>query len=122
MIATHTVSDVPQAFALYKFKDEARSFDGLEPLWYFPAKGLGSASNGVRTAVPTVEVNGNKATIYLYAQNNGYAVYEFVNTDLPEGVENVETETIKAQKLIENGQVFIIKNGVKYNVLGVTVK
>lgn len=122
MIATHTVSDVPQAFALYKFKDEARSFDGLEPLWYFPAKGLGSASNGVRTAVPTVEVNGNKATIYLYAQNNGYAVYEFVNTDLPEAVENVETETIKAQKLIENGQVFIIKNGVKYNVLGVTVK
>ena len=122
MIATHTVSDVPQAFALYKFKDEARSFDGLEPLWYFPAKGLGSASNGVRTAVPTVEVKGNKATIYLYAQNNGYAVYEFVNTDLPEGVENVETETIKAQKLIENGQVFIIKNGVKYNVLGVTVK
>ena len=88
----------------------------------FPSQRLGSASNGVRTAVPTVEVNGNKATIYLYAQNNGYAVYEFVNTDLPEGVENVETETIKAQKLIENGQVFIIKNGVKYNVLGVTVK
>lgn len=122
MIATHTVSDVPQAFALYKFKDEARSFDGLEPLWYFPAKGLGSASNGVRTAVPTVEVKGNKATIYLYAQNNGYAVYEFVNTDLPEGVENVETETFTATKFIENGQVFIIKNGVKYNVLGVTVK
>ena len=122
MIATHTVSDVPQAFALYKFKDEARSFDGLEPLWYFPAKGLGSASNGVRTAVPTVEVRGNKAIIYLYAQNNGYAVYEFVNTDLPEGVENVETETFTATKFIENGQVFIIKNGVKYNVLGVTVK
>ena len=122
MIATHNVSEVPQAFALYKFKDEARTFDGLEPLWYFPAKGLGSASNGVRTAVPTVEVSGNKATIYLYAQNNGYAVYEFVNTDLPEGVENVETETFTATKFIENGQVFIIKNGVKYNVLGVTVK
>ena len=122
MIATHTTNNVPQAFALYKFADEARSFDGLEPLWYFPAKGLGSASNGVRTAVPTVEVRGNKATIYLYAQNNGYAVYEFVNTDLPEGVENVETETFTATKFIENGQVFIIKNGVKYNVLGVTVK
>ena len=126
MIATHNVNnkkkEAPQAFALYKFKDEARSFDGLEPLWYFPAKGLGSASNGVRTAVPTVEVKGNKATIYLYAQNNGYAVYEFVNTDLPEGVENVETETFTATKFIENGQVFIIKNGVKYNVLGVTVK
>ena len=76
----------------------------------------------MRTAVPTVEVSGNKATIYLYAQNNGYAVYEFVNTDLPEGVENIDAVKIEAKKLVENGQVFIIKNGVKYNVLGVTVK
>ena len=123
MIGTHTPSTPPQAFALYKFADESRMFDGLEPLWYFPADGLGSASNGVRTAVPTVEVEGNKATIYLYAQNNGYAVYEFINTDMPSSVENVE-ETIAtgARKVIENGQVFVIKNGVKYNVLGAEVK
>ena len=125
MIATHTPSSPPSAFGLYKFADEARSFDGLEPLWYFPNKGMGGASNGVRTAVPTVEVDGNKATIYLYAQNNGYAVYEFIvdenyvgpNT----GVENVEVE-LGARKMIENGQVIILKNGVKYNVLGAEVK
>ena len=122
MIATHTVSDVPQAFALYKFADEARSFEGLEPLWYFPADGLGSASNGVRTAVPTVEVSGNKATIYLYAQNNGYAVYEFVNTDMPSSVKDVETVKVGAKKVVENGQVYIIKNGVKFNILGAEVK
>ena len=125
MIGTHTPSTPPQAFALYKFADEGRAFEGLEPLWYFPADGLGGASNGVRTAVPTVEVDGNKATIYLYAQNNGYAVYEFIvdenyvgpNT----GVENVEVE-LGARKMIENGQVIILKNGVKYNVLGAEVK
>ena len=126
MIATHTPSTPPQAFALYKFADEARSFDGLEPLWYFPADGLGSASNGVRTAVPTVEVEGNKATIYLYAQNNGYAVYEFIVdenfVDPGTGFENVETTEIGARKMIENGQVIILKNGVKYNVLGAEVK
>ena len=122
MIATHTPSSPPSAFGLYKFADESRSFDGLEPLWYFPKKGMGGASNGVRTAVPTVEVKGNKATIYLYAQNNGYAVYEFTNTELPTDVENIDTIEIDAKKLVENGQVFIIKNGVKYNVLGVTVK
>ena len=125
MIATHTPSTPPSAFGLYKFADEARSFDGIEPLWYFPNDGMGGASNGVRTAVPTVEVNGNKATIYLYAQNNGYAVYEFVNTDMPSDVENVEgleTVEIGAKKVIENGQVYIIKNGVKYNVLGSEIK
>ena len=122
MIGTHTPSTPPQAFALYKFADEARLFEGLEPLWYFPADGLGGASNGVRTAVPTVEVEGNKATIYLYAQNNGYAVYEFTVGDAETAVEDVEATEIGARKVIENGQVFVIKNGVKYNVLGAEVK
>lgn len=121
MIATHTPSTPPSAFGLYKFADEARSFEGLEPLWYFPANGLGSASNGVRTAVPTVEVKDNVATIYLYAQNNGYAVYEFVVGEKTD-VENVETIKNGFEKVIENGQVFILKNGVKYNVLGSQVK
>ena len=128
MIGTHTPSTPPQAFALYKFADESRLFLDMEPLWYFPAEGLGGASNGVRTAVPTVEVEGNKATIYLYAQNNGYAVYEFIIDEnyTPEpnpgtGVDNVEVE-IGARKVVENGQVYVIKNGVKFNVLGAEVK
>ena len=125
MIATHTPSAPPSAFGLYKFADEARSFDGLEPLWYFPNNGLGSATNGCRTAVPSVEVDGNTATIYLYANDNGYGVYKFiVDPDYvgPEtGVENVEVE-LGARKMIENGQVIILKNGVKYNVLGAEVK
>ena len=122
MIGTHTPSTPPQAFALYKFADESRLFEGMEPLWYFPADGLGGASNGCRTAVPTVEVNGNKATIYLYAQNNGYAVYEFTVGDVADAVEDVEATEIGARKVIENGQVYVIKNGVKYNVLGAEVK
>lgn len=122
MIATHTPSTPPSAFGLYKFADEARSFDGIEPLWYFPANGLGSASNGCRTAVPSVEVDGNKATIYLYANDNGYGVYEFTIGDFS-GVENVENAIENgARKVVENGQVYIIKNGVKFNVLGAEVK
>ena len=122
MIATHTPSTPPSAFGLYKFADEARSFDGIEPLWYFPANGFGSASNGCRTAVPSVEVNGNKATIYLYANDNGYGVYEFTVGDGGSAVENVEAVEVGAKKVVENGQVYIIKNGVKFNVLGSEVK
>ena len=122
MIATHTPSTPPSAFGLYKFADEARRFDGIEPLWYFPAKGFGSASNGCRTAVPSVEVNGNKATIYLYANDNGYGVYEFTVGDGGSAVENVEAVEVGAKKVVENGQVYIIKNGVKFNLLGAEVK
>ena len=122
MIATHTPSTPPSAFGLYKFADEARRFDGIEPLWYFPANGFGSASNGCRTAVPSVEVNGNKATIYLYANDNGYGVYEFTVGDGGSAVENVEAVEVGAKKVVENGQVYIIKNGVKFNLLGAEVK
>ena len=122
MIATHTPSAPPSAFGLYKFADEGRSFDGLEPLWYFPANGLGSESNGCRTAVPSVEVDGNTATIYLYANDNGYGVYKFIVDENYTAVENVESVKIGAEKVIENGQIFILKNGVKYNALGAEVK
>ena len=47
-------------------------------------------------------------------------VAEF-DTDFPTVVENVEVSE-KAIKRIENGQLFIIKNGVKYDALGQIVK
>lgn len=122
MVAGHTVSSSPSAYALYKFADEYRSFEEMEPLWFFPNKGLGSLTIGCRTAVPSVEVDGNTATLYIYATNNGYASYTFTIGDVADGVEDVEAEAIGARKVVENGQVYIIKNGVKFNVLGAEVK
>lgn len=39
----------------------------------------------------------------------------------PEGVEEV-AGAVKAQKVVENGQLFIIKNGVRFNAVGAVVK
>ena len=36
------------------------------------------------------------------------------------GLENTEAGNVT--KIVENGQVYIIKNGVRYNVLGTTVE
>ena len=50
------------------------------------------------------------------------AVGKYVITT-PTGVNDITTTaTTKAQKVIENGQVFIIKDGKKYNLLGNQVK
>ena len=122
MAATNTAGTPPSAFALYKFADEARAFSGLEPMWYFPANGLGTLTNGCRTAVPSVEVEGNKAHLYIYANNNGYASYTLTIDPTISAVENVEAGKVGAEKVIENGQIFILKNGVKYNALGAQVK
>ena len=117
MAATNTVGHPTSAFALYKFADEAKEFAGLEPMWFFPANGMGSATNGCRTAVPSVEVKDNVATLYLYTNNNGYAVYTFTGKKSTD-VDNVEAVKIEAKKVVENGQLYIIKNGVKYTILG----
>ena len=122
MAATNTAGKPTSAFALFKFADEDRSFEGMEPLWYFPHNGLGSATNGCRTAVPSVDViDDNTAILYIYANNNGYASYTLKTNATPSAVENVEVE-LGARKVVENGQVFILKNGVKFNVLGSEVK
>jgi hypothetical protein len=122
MVAGHTTSSAPSSFALYKFADDYRMFEEMEPLWYFPHNGLGSLTNGCRTAVPSVEVSGNKATIYIYGNNNGYASYTLTIGEAETDVENVEATEIGARKVVENGQVYVIKNGVKYNLLGAEVK
>ena len=49
------------------------------------------------------------------------AVGKYVMTT-PTGVNDITTATTKAQKVIENGQVLIIKDGKKYNLLGNQVK
>ena len=46
---------------------------------------------------------------------------EFTQSGYPTAVDNAEDGT-KAVKFIENGQMFIKKNGVVYNVLGTIVR
>ncbi len=125
MAATNTEGTPSSAYALYKFKDSAKSFAEMEPLWYFPANGMGKATAGGRSAVPYVEVEGNVANIYLYTLNNGYAVYTFTGKEggHGDGVENIyEASKDKAVKVVENGVIYIYRNGVKYNTMGAQVK
>ena len=121
--ASNTAANPPSTFALYKFADEDRLFEGMEPLWFFPHNGMGTATNGCRTAVPSVDViSDTQAVLYVYTNNNGYATYTLTIDPTVTGVENVEAVETGARKVIENGQVFILKNGVKFNVLGSEVK
>ena len=123
MIAANNTHNVPTTYALYKFADADRAFSGMEPLWYFPHNGLGTTTIGCRTATPSVDVvSETEATLYLYATNNGYAAYTLTIDPTKSAVENVEAVKVSAEKVIENGQIFILKNGVKYNALGAQVK
>ena len=121
MVAEYTTGSVSTKFALYKFDNDYRTFMEMEPLWYFPNKGMGSDQFQGRSAVPYVDVIGNTAHIYVYATNNGYAAYT-MTIGSGSAVEDVESVKVEAKKVIENGNIFILKNGVKYNALGAQVK
>ncbi len=115
---------VKSSYALYKFADEGRLFEGMEPLWYFPKNGLGTTTVGCRTAVPSVEViDENTAVLYLYTTNNGYAAYTLKTNGekAPTSLEELEVQ-LNVQKVVENGQVFIMKGDKKFNILGAEVK
>ena len=123
MVAANNTHSVPTTYALYKFADADRAFSGMEPLWYFPHNGLGTTTIGCRTATPSVDVvSDTEATLYLYATNNGYAAYTLTIDPTISAVEDVETVKVEAKKVIENGNVVVIKNGVKYNMLGAEIK
>ena len=126
MTASNTAASVTSSFALYKFADADRAFSGLVPLWYFPHNGMGAATNGCRTAVPSVDVvSDTEAVLYVYTNNNGYATYTLtIDPTIVDitAVEDIEAVKVEAKKVIENGNIFILKNGVKYNALGAQVK
>lgn len=124
MAATNTAGSPSSAFALYKFKDASKAFADMTPMWFFPNDGMSFSTsvNGFRTAVPSVEVDGKVATIYLYAGNVGYAAYTFTGKEAT-AVKNItDNKAEQVEKIMENGQVYILKNGVRYNVLGVQVE
>ncbi len=121
--ATNTVGNPNSAFALYQFKDANKALADVTPYWFFPNKGMGAASNAYRTATPSVVVSedGLSAKLCVYTGENGYAVYTIAAAGGSTGLESV-VEDVKVEKVIENGQMFILKNGVRYNVLGAQVK
>ncbi|NDP19600.1 MAG: T9SS type A sorting domain-containing protein [Paludibacter sp.] len=81
-------------FRIFKYPKNNNDIGKLQCLWSFPQAGMGNGVQYYRAAIPEVEVNGDKATIYVYYGENGYGVYEL--TSKPDGTyTNVEELTDK---------------------------
>ncbi len=78
------------------------------------------ASEGYRFSKWSDETTENPRTITV----SGDATYEaiFVEDDGMTGIEHTTKDAIEVRKVIENGQLIIIRDGVRYNVLGAAVK
>ena len=77
---------------------------------------------GENDYVVTAATAGASKTIYFSpVYKDAWGGHYYIQANDPTAISNAEAE-VKAQKVIENGQIFILKNGVKYNVLGASVK
>ncbi|MBO7545963.1 MAG: InlB B-repeat-containing protein [Paludibacteraceae bacterium] len=119
MAATCHTGSPAETYALYKFGPN-QNFSDMEPLWFFPNAGLGKVAGSSYQATPMVEVTENTAKIYIFQPNDGYGVYTFTGKTAS-GIKNVDANQVETLKVIENGQVYIIRNGVRYSVLGAQI-
>ncbi len=84
---------------------------------------LGTTTNSAITVDFAIAVMENDAYIYVLAPNNGVAAYKFTFTpSATTGLESAETETVTVRKILENGTLVIIRDGVRYNVMGVRLE
>ena len=61
------------------------------------------------------------STVEIKETKNGFRIISATVSGTT-AVEDINGTAVKAQKIMENGQIYILKNGVKYNLLGAEVK
>lgn len=122
MAGNNTAGSPASTFVLYKCADENRVFKEMTQMWEFPYDGMGDVSNDVRTAVPYVQIeNETTAKLCVYTNNNGYGVYTF-SVDQPLSVQDTKAVQAGVDKMMMDGQLYIIRGGVRYSVLGNVVE
>lgn len=121
MAATNTVGYPESTFRLFKFADANKSFATMDCLWTFPLDGMGIKSNTYRTAMPTVEVSGNTAKIYIYVGENGYGMYELITDGKWTGNDTKMADNKKVNVMYANKKLMfseIVKRFEVFNVAG----
>ena len=92
---------------------------GIDNEGYFAAEKVWYMVNGTIT----VENNGGFIKITVDATNSYDVPVKVVyNASPTTAVENTKVENSNASKVVKDNQIFILKDGVKYNVLGSVVK
>ncbi len=70
----------------------------------------------------TIVVKATDSDVVFAETYGGFDIQRIeITENIPSALNNVAAETVKATKVMENGQIYIIKNGVKFNVLGAQV-
>ena len=120
------VGDIITLYVNSKGDTGAQFVDGDKGTAFTGAVAVDATAVGIATALPgksnetdayEIKVQAIATTVVIRETVGGYILHK-VEIGGGQGVENV-FDNAKAVKTFENGQLVIIKNGVKYNALGV---
>lgn len=120
------VGDVITLYVNSKGDTGAQFADGDKGTAFTGAVAVNPNATGIATALPgksnetepyEIKVQAIATTVVIRETAGGYVLLKIEIASANQGVENTNAE-VKATKIFENGQLVIIKNGVKYNALG----
>ncbi|MCI6323516.1 MAG: hypothetical protein MR787_00360 [Bacteroidales bacterium] len=60
--------------------------------------------------------------LYKWGQSQSYSEFSFTCPSTPSDIESISLPATTVQKTIENGQLIILRDGVKYNAMGVRLQ
>lgn len=117
-----TLSVASKGSTANSFEDNDNKGVGLTGcIWISGNKTQKAKVDGSELVFEDVTVQAIASTVTIRTTAGGYCLNKIVIGGGTSAVENIEGTTAKATKVIENGQIYLLKNGVKYNVLGAQV-
>ena len=120
------VGDVITLYVNSKGDTGAQFADGDKGTAFTGAVAVNPNATGIATALPgksnetepyEIKVQAIASTVIIRETVGGYILHK-IEIGGSQAIENTNAE-VKATKIFENGQLVIIKNGVRYNALGV---
>ena len=123
--------DVPTYPVMPEATTAANALEGVDGETAAPANCFvlsGHSTDNSVTGVGFYQFSGTLAAhkaylIYGGAPSPAHRMrFIFNNEQTVTGIENAQNSDIRSQKVVENGQLFIIRNGIKYNAAGQIIK
>lgn len=119
-LITLTVGSKGSTGATFVDGDKGTAFTGC--VFHAGTTNFEPKVSGEETVYADLTVMATASTVTIRETAGGYVLTKVVIGGNGSALEDAVVEGEKAQKVIENGVIYIIKNGVKYNVLGAVVK
>lgn len=115
-------TSIPSSTKVFRFKDGNRHFYEMMLAWELADNGFGNVKNAQFNYVQaSVVVDELTTELYVYAAENGigkYTIKASKSVEEETALDKVGAENNDVMKVVRDGKVYIVRNGVVYTIMG----